>query len=98
MRLISLLAFLITLSSCSAKPQPPNIEAECLLVAVEGLAPFLYCKDPRDTSKPGWDLPLPRPNPEEKYVCATVEDYAAGKKYAHELNNWINANCFKNKE
>ncbi len=92
MRLILLIATLI-LSACGAKPQPPRVDRECALVAVEGLAPYLYCKDPNDQSKEGWRLELPRPNPEEKYVCTTVDSYVAAKIYAKELNDWVNQNC-----
>jgi len=93
MRLLSLLILLLVLSSCSAKPQPPHVSAECLLIAVDGLAPYLYCKDPHNLDTPAWRLELPRPNAAEKYVCTSSEDYAAGKVYARELNDWVNANC-----
>ena len=45
MRLIQLIALTILISACSAKPQPPDVHIECALVAVEGLSPYLYCKD-----------------------------------------------------
>lgn len=97
MRLISLITLLTVLSACSAKPQPPQVSAECLLIAVDGLAPYLYCKDPHQPDAPAWRLELPRPRPDEKYVCTTLEDYAAGKVYARELNDWVSANCARSR-
>jgi len=66
-----------------------------LLVAVEGIAPYLHCQDPTNTDAPGFNVQLPPANPQDKYICTHMDTYVAGKKYAHELDAWINSNCSK---
>jgi hypothetical protein len=65
---------------------------DCVLVAVSGLQPYLKCKM-SDGSGEAWKVDLPTANPEEKYICTTADGYVAGRSYAHELNDWVKANC-----
>lgn len=90
MHLMMSLILLIGLNACIAKPQPPS-GPECGLVAVNGINPYLHCKIPNTDQE--WDVELPTPNPKDKYICTHIDTYVAAKKYAHDLNDWINANC-----
>lgn len=76
------------LSGCGKVPNPPAV-VECVHIAVEGIAPYMYCKMSDGSGEP-FRVQAMAAN---KFMCTDPAGYVAGKEYVKELESWINANC-----
>jgi hypothetical protein len=61
------------------------------MIIVDGLEPYLYCRN-SDGSGERWSVWVKDAN---KYICTTPDGYADTKKYAQDVEQWVESNCKK---
>ena len=88
----AVLLMLLALSGCALfqtkAPKPPNVK-RCSIVAVNGLEPYVFCRDLYNT---GYEERIPIENA-NKFICTDPMGYEKTEKYTQELAKWINSNC-----